>query len=134
MKKRILLFILAALMLLTMAACGKKGIEGKWGIVSDESGEFSDFTGMGYEFYLVFDKGTMSFDFNLDNAGLSDEDLEMAQAMLGMMNMYTMTYKIISDTEMELSVDMMGESDTETVHYTLNGDTLEIEGTVFKRQ
>ncbi len=137
MKKRVLLVIMAALMLLTIMACGKKGIEGKWKLVGSGGDTFGDFSDMGMEgaeFFLVLKGGKMTFEFNLDKVDMTDEERQTAEAMMGMLNMATITYEVKSETEMEMSYSFMGESDTQTVEYTLNGDTLEIDGTAFQRQ
>lgn len=134
MKKRVMLIVLAVLLVLTIAACGQKGIEGRWKLVGGEGGEFSDFEEIGADFIIELKGGTMKWEFDLSNSGMTDEEKQYAEAMLGMFTMATMTYKVVSDTELEMTISMMGETETDTVEYSLNGDTLIIEGTTFKRQ
>jgi hypothetical protein len=128
MKKRILLVVIAALLVLTLAACGKKGLEGRWKYVSGDAGEFGEY---GEEFYLVFDDGKMSIDIDWEKAGLEGSDLELAK---GLMQMMTITYEVKSDTELEVSLSILGESQTDTVEYKIEGNKLTFADAEFERK
>jgi len=128
MKKRIALVFMAALIVLTLSACGKKGIEGKWKYVSGDAGEFSEY---GQDFYMTFKGGKVTFDINWEKAGLTGDELNMAKALMGMMQI---TYKVKSETELVMSVNVMGQNSEDTVQYKLEGDKLTFDDAVFQRQ
>jgi len=122
--------VLAALMVLSLTSCGKKGIEGTWKYESGQAKEFSD---LGGAYALTFSKGAVTVDVDWSKAGLSETDAAFAKTMVGMAKF---TYELTSDTEMKvtISAESIGYNDTQTFTYKLNGDTLLLDGATFKRQ
>jgi len=134
MKKRILLIVLAALLLLSATACGKKSLEGKWKLVGAEGSDYAEMEAFGAEIYFVFDNEKVTFEFDFSNSELSEEEQQYAESMLGMMTLIQITYEVKSDTELEMTTSAFGQTETETVQYSLEGDTLTFEGATFERQ
>ncbi len=128
MKKKVFLVILAALMVLTLSACSKNPIEGKWKYVSGEAEALSQY---GENFSITFAGGKMTFDIDFSKMGLTGEALTAAQAM---MKAITITYKIKSATEIEMTVSFMGQTQTQTVQYKIEGNKLTFDGAVFQKQ
>ena len=131
--KKLLAFVLAALLLLSLAACSggnEKDIVGMWQIVdADTATEY----GMGIEFTK---DGLMHYGVTedmLEDLGSSTE--AWAEAMEGLGYLMKIKYKIRSDTEMEITVSaLMGlAKEKATVSYELDGDTLIFDGAVYKR-
>ena len=128
--KNSLVLLLAALMLLSMAACGgsnnEKNIIGTWALVDKET---ETEYGLGIEFTK---DGEMRYGLTEDVlAGLTgDEDVDAALDML-----MTIKYKIKSDTEMEVTVSAMFglAKETTTVSYKLDGDSLSFDGADYQR-
>jgi hypothetical protein len=114
MKKRILLLALAALLVLTLSACGSKNsVEGKWKL---QAGDAMGLDSLGMDYALVFKSGKLTIE--VDMSQIPAEQKAMVQ---GYLSMFQITYKIKSDTEMELS---MAGAGTQTVKYKVSGDTL----------
>ena len=128
--KNSLVLLLAALMLLSMAACGgsnnEKNIIGTWALVDKET---ETEYGLGIEFTK---DGEMRYGLTEDVlAGLTgDEDVDAALDML-----MTIKYNIKSDTEMEVTVSAMFglAKETTTVSYKLDGDSLSFDGADYQR-
>lgn len=130
MMKKFLAIALAALMLLSLTACGgsgnKQAIVGIWALVDTE---LETEYGLGIEFTK---DGKMHYGLTLDVLeGLTgDEDVDAALDLL-----LTIEYKIKSDTEMEITMKaLLGlKQETVTVSYALDGDTLEFDGATYTR-
>lgn len=130
MMKKILAIALAALMLLSLTACGgsgnKQAIVGTWALVDTE---LETEYGLGIEFTK---DGKMHYGLTSDVLeGLTgDEDVDAALDLL-----LTIEYKIKSDTEMEITMKaLLGlKKETVTVSYALDGDTLEFDGATYTR-
>lgn len=128
--KKLLAFLLAALMLLSLAACGgsnnEKNIIGTWALVDKET---ETEYGLGIEFTK---DGEMRYGLTEDvlDSLTGDEDVDAALDML-----MTIKYKIKSDTEMEVTVSAMFglAKETATVPYKLDGDTLTFDGADYQR-
>lgn len=128
--KKLLAFLLAALMLLSLAACGgsnnEKNIIGTWALVDKET---ETEYGLGIEFTK---DGEMRYGLTEDvlDSLTGDEDVDAALDML-----MTIKYKIKSDTEMEVTVSAMFglAKETTTVSYELDGDTLTFDGADYQR-
>jgi uncharacterized lipoprotein YehR (DUF1307 family) len=128
MKKRVFLIVLAVLMIVSLTACGKKGIEGKWKYVSGDAGDLSSF---GEGIFITFKGGKVTMELDPKAEGVTAEQKQFIQSLLAMM---TISYKIVSDTQLELSISVLGQSQKETVTYKVDGDTLTLEGAIYKRQ
>ena len=126
--KKILALFLAAMMLLSLSACGggnKKDIVGTWHIV-DET------TQTEYGLGIQFEKdGTLRYGLTEEMFGedVTEEDLAALDILM------KMEYKIKSDTEMEVTMKaFMGlAKEKVTVTYSLDGDTLVFDGVTYTR-
>ena len=126
--KKLLAIFLAAMMLLSLSACGggnKKDIVGTWHIV-DET------TQTEYGLGIQFEKdGTLRYGLTEEMFGedVSEEDLAALDILM------KMEYKIKSDTEMEVTMKaLMGlKKEKVTVTYSLDGDTLVFDGVTYTR-
>ena len=126
--KKILAIFLAAVMLLSLSACGggnKKDVVGTWHIV-DET------TQTEYGLGIQFEKdGTLRYGLTEEMFGedVSEEDLAALDFLM------KMEYKIKSDTEMEVTMKaLMGlKKEKVTVTYSLDGDTLVFDGVTYTR-
>ena len=127
--KKLLAIVLAALMLLSLAACGsgnKQAIIGTWKLVDEE-------TQTEYGLGLQFTKdGKLRYGLTADDLTTltGDEDVDKALSYL-----MSIEYKIKSDTEMEVTVSALFglQKESTTVTYFLDGDTLEFDGAVYTR-
>ena len=135
--KKFLAFLLAAMMLLSLTACGggsnKKNIVGMWQIVDTET---QTEYGMGLEFTK---DGKLRYGLTEDVLlGLTDGEADSddwADAMEGLELLMNIEYKIKSDTEMEVTISAfmgLGKEST-TIPYELNGDTLIFDGGTYSR-
>ena len=126
--KKLLAIFLAAMMLLSLSACGggnKKDVVGTWHIV-DET------TQTEYGLGIQFEKdGTLRYGLTEEMFGenVSEEDLAALDFLM------KMEYKIKSDTEMEVTMKaLMGlKKEKVTVTYSLDGDTLVFDGVTYTR-
>ena len=126
--KKLLAIFLAAMMLLSLSACGggnKKDIVGTWHIV-DET------TQTEYGLGIQFEKdGTLRYGLTEEMFGedVSEEDLAALDFLM------KMEYKIKSDTEMEVTMKaLMGlAKEKVTVTYSLDGDILVFDGVTYTR-
>ena len=126
--KKLLAIFLAAMMLLSLSACGggnKKDIVGTWHIV-DET------TQTEYGLGIQFEKdGTLRYGLTEEMFGedVSEDDLAALDILM------KMEYKIKSDTEMEVTMKaLMGlAKEKVTVTYSLDGDTLVFDGVTYTR-
>jgi len=126
--KKLLAIFLAAMMLLSLSACGggnKKDIVGTWHIV-DET------TQTEYGLGIQFEKdGTLRYGLTEEMFGedVTEEDLAALDILM------KMEYKIKSDTEMEITMKaLMGlAKEKVTVTYSLDGDTLVFDGVTYTR-
>ena len=134
--KKFLAFLLAAMMLLSLTACGgsnKKNIVGRWQIVDTET---QTEYGMGLEFTK---DGKLRYGLTEDVLlGLTDGEADSddwADAMEGLELLMNIEYKIKSDTEMEVTISaFMGLGKESTIiPYELNGDTLIFDGGTYSR-
>lgn len=135
--KKFLAFLLAAMMLLSLTACGggsnKKNIVGMWQIVDTET---QTEYGMGIEFTK---DGKLRYGLTEDVLlGLTDGEADSddwADAMEGLELLMNIEYKIKSDTEMEVTISaFMGLGKESTiVPYELKGDTLIFDGGTYSR-
>ena len=135
--KKFLAFLLAAMMLLSLTACGggstKKNIVGMWQIVDTET---QTEYGMGLEFTK---DGKLRYGLTEDVLlGLTDGEADSddwADAMEGLELLMNIEYKIKSDTEMEVTISaFMGLGKESTIiPYELNGDTLIFDGGTYSR-
>ena len=128
--KKLLAIVLAALMLLSLAACAgtgnKQAIIGTWKLVDEE-------TQTEYGLGLQFTKdGKLHYGLTEDDLTTltGDEDVDKALSYL-----MSIEYKIKSDTEMEVTVSaLFGLSkESSTVAYSLDGDTLVFDGATYNR-
>ena len=128
--KKLLAIVLAALMLLSLAACAgtgnKQAIIGTWKLVDEE-------TQTEYGLGLQFTKdGKLNYGLTEDDLTTltGDEDVDKALSYL-----MSIEYKIKSDTEMEVTVSALFglQKESTTVTYSLDGDTLEFDGAVYTR-
>ena len=128
--KKLLAIVLAALMLLSLVACGSSGnkqaIIGTWKLVDEE-------TQTEYGLGLQFTKdGKLHYGLTADDLTTltGDEDVDKALSYL-----MSIEYKIKSDTEMEVTVSALFglQKESTTVTYSLDGDTLEFDGAVYTR-
>ena len=128
--KKLLAIILAALMLLSLAACvgtgNKQAIIGTWKLVD---GETQTEYGLGLQFTK---DGKLNYGLTEDDLTTltGDEDVDKALSYL-----MSIEYKIKSDTEMEVTVSaLFGLSkESSTVAYSLDGDTLVFDGATYTR-
>ena len=127
--KRLLALVLAAMMLLSLAACGssnEKSIIGTWMLVDKET---ETEYGLGIEFTK---DGEMRYGLTEDvlTSLTGDEVVDAALDLL-----MTIKYKIKSDTEMDITVSaLLGlKKETTTVSYALDGDTLTFDGVDYQR-
>ena len=126
--KKLLALFLAAMMLLSISACGggnKKDVVGTWHIV-DET------TQTEYGLGIQFEKdGTLRYGLTEEMFGedVTEEDLAALDILM------KMEYKIKSDTEMEVTMKaLMGlAKEKVTVTYSLDGDTLVFDGVTYTR-
>ena len=126
--KKLLAILLAAMMLLSLSACGggnKKDVVGTWHIV-DET------TQTEYGLGIQFEKdGTLRYGLTEEMFGedVTEEDLAALDILM------KMEYKIKSDTEMEVTMKaFMGlAKEKVTVTYSLDGDTLVFDGVTYTR-
>ena len=127
--KKLLAIFLAAMMLLSLSACGggnKKDVVGTWHIV-DET------TQTEYGLGIQFEKdGTLRYGLTEEMFGedVSEEDLAALDFLM------KMEYKIKSDTEMEVTAKALlglGGKESETITYSLDGDNLTFDGVAFTR-
>lgn len=135
--KKFLALLLAAMMLLSLTACGggsnKKNIVGMWQIVDTET---QTEYGMGLEFTK---DGKLRYGLTEDVLlGLTDGEADSddwADAMEGLELLMNIEYKIKSDTEMEVTISaFMGLGKESTIiPYELNGDTLIFDGGTYSR-
>ena len=127
--KKFLAFLMAAMMLLSLTACGggnKKNIVGMWQIVDTET---QTEYGMGLEFTK---DGKLHYGLTEDDLTTltGDEDVDKALSYL-----MSIEYKIKSDTEMEITMKaLFGLAKEKTViPYSLDGDTLVFDGNTYAR-
>ncbi len=128
--KKILAIILAAMMLLSLTACGgsanEKNIIGTWALVDKET---ETEYGLGIEFTK---DGELRYGLTEDvlTSLTGDEDVDAALDLL-----MTIKYKVKSDTEMDITVSaLLGlKKETSTVSYALDGDTLTFDGVDYTR-
>lgn len=126
--KKLLAFLLAAVMLLSLTACSgnKKNIVGTWELVDKET---QTEYGLGLEFTK---DGKLHYGLTEDDLTTltGDEDVDKALSYL-----MSIEYKIKSDTEMEITVKAMFglAKESSTVPYALDGDTLEFDGNTYTR-
>ena len=128
--KRLLALLLAAMMLLSLTACGgsenEKNIIGTWELVDKET---ETEYGLGIEFTK---DGEMRYGLTEEvlTSLTGDEDVDAALDML-----MTIKYEIKSDTEMEITVSaMFGLAKESTiVAYELNGDVLTFDGATYQK-
>ena len=126
--KRLLAILLAAVLLLSLTACGgnKKDIVGTWELVDKET---QTEYGLGLEFTK---DGKLHYGLTEDDLTTltGDEDVDKALSYL-----MSIEYKIKSDTEMEITVKaMFGLAKEKTViPYSLDGDTLVFDGNTYAR-
>ncbi len=131
--KKLLAIILAALLLLSLTACGgganRAAIVGTWKAVDAET---ETEYGLGMEFTK---DGKLRYGLTEDVfAGLAEgEDVEDVMAGLDML--MSIEYKIKSDTEMEITASALFglAKESSTVEYSLNGDTLIFDGVEYTR-
>ena len=128
--KKLLAFLLAAIMLLGLTACAgggnKQAIIGTWKLLDEE-------TQTEYGLGLQFTKdGKLHYGLTLEDLTTltGDEDVDKALSYL-----MSIDYKIKSDTQMEITVSaLLGlAKETTTVTYSLDGDTLVFDGTTYTR-
>ena len=128
--KKLLAIVLAALMLLSLAACAgtgnKQAIIGTWKLVDEE-------TQTEYGLGLQFTKdGKLHYGLTEDDLTTltGDEDVDKALSYL-----MSIEYKIKSDTEMEVTVSALFglKKESSTVAYSLDGDTLVFDGATYTR-
>ena len=127
--------LLAAVMLLSLVACGgsknEKAIVGTWHIVDEET---ETEYGLGIEFTK---DGKLRYGLTEEIlTGLTDGDAKDAKdAMKGLDMLMSIEYKIKSDTEMEITVSAMFglAKESETISYALDGDTLTFDGATYTR-
>ena len=131
--KKLLAILLAAMMLLSLTACGKnsneRAIVGTWQLVDTE---LETEYGLGIEFEK---DGTLRYGFTEDVlAGITDGEVS-DEALEGLDMLMKIEYEIKSDTEMEITVSAMFglAKESDTVTYELNGDTLVFDGATYTR-
>ena len=126
--KRLLAILLAAVLLLSLTACGgnKKDIVGTWELVDKET---QTEYGLGLEFTK---DGKLHYGLTEDDLTTltGDEDVDKALSYL-----MSIEYKIKSDTEMEITMKaLLGLAKEKTViPYSLDGDTLVFDGNTYAR-
>ena len=126
--KRLLAILLAAVLLLSLTACGgnKKDIVGTWELVDKET---QTEYGLGLEFTK---DGKLYYGLTEDDMTTlsGDEDVDKALSYL-----MSIEYKIKSDTEMEITMKaLLGLAKEKTViPYSLDGDTLVFDGNTYAR-
>ena len=126
--KRLLAILLAAVLLLSLTACGgnKKDIVGTWELVDKET---QTEYGLGLEFTK---DGKLHYGLTEDDLTTltGDEDVDKALSYL-----MSIEYKIKSDTEMETTMKaLFGLAKEKTViPYSLDGDTLVFDGNTYAR-
>ena len=126
--KRLLAILLAAVLLLSLTACGgnKKDIVGTWELVDKET---QTEYGLGLEFTK---DGKHHYGLTEDDLTTltGDEDVDKALSYL-----MSIEYKIKSDTEMEITMKaLFGLAKEKTViPYSLDGDTLVFDGNTYAR-
>ena len=128
--KRLLALFLAAMMLLSLTACGgsenEKNIIGTWELVDKET---ETEYGLGIEFTK---DGEMRYGLTEEvlTSLTGDEDVDAALDML-----MSIKYEIKSDTEMEITVSAMFglAKESTTVTYELSGDSLTFDGVTYQR-
>lgn len=126
--KRLLAILLAAVLLLSLTACGgnKKDIVGTWELVDKET---QTEYGLGLEFTK---DGKLHYGLTEDDLTTltGDEDVDKALSYL-----MSIEYKIKSDTEMEITMKaLFGLAKEKTViPYSLDGDTLVFDGNTYAR-
>lgn len=126
--KKLLAILLAAILLVSLCACGggnKKDIVGTWHIL-DET------TQTEYGIGIQFEKdGTLRYGLTEEMFGedVTEEDLAALDILM------KMEYKIKSDTEMEVTMKaLLGlAKEKTTVTYSLEGDTLVFDGVTYTR-
>ncbi|WP_148509893.1 hypothetical protein [Hungatella hathewayi] len=133
--KKLFALLLAAVMILSLTACGgsknEKAIVGTWHIVDEET---ETEYGLGIEFTK---DGKLRYGLTEEIlTGLTDGDAKDAEdAMKGLDMLMSIEYKIKSDTEMEITVSAMFglAKESETISYALDGDTLTFDGATYTR-
>ena len=126
--KRLLAILLAAVLLLSLTACGgnKKDIVGTWELVDKET---QTEYGLGLEFTK---DGKLHYGLTEDDLTTltGDEDVDKALSYI-----MSIEYKIKSDTEMEITMKaLLGLAKEKTViPYSLDGDTLVFDGNTYAR-
>ena len=126
--KRLLAILLAAVLLLSLTACGgnKKDIVGTWELVDKET---QTEYGLGLEFTK---DGKLHYGLTEDDLTTltGDEDVDKALSYL-----MSIEYKIKSDTEMEITMKaLLGLAKEKTlIPYSLDGDTLVFDGNTYAR-
>lgn len=128
--KKLLAFLLAAIMLLGLTACAgggnKQAIIGTWKLLDEE-------TQTEYGLGLQFTKdGKLHYGLTLEDLTTLTGDKDVDKALSYLMSI---DYKIKSDTQMEITVSaLLGlAKETTTVTYSLDGDTLVFDGTTYTR-
>lgn len=133
--KKLFALLLAAVMILSLTACGgnknEKAIIGTWHIVDEET---ETEYGLGIEFTK---DGKLRYGLTEEIlTGLTDGDAKDAEdALEGLDMLMSIEYEIKSDTEMEITVSAMFglAKESETISYALDGDTLTFDGATYTR-
>lgn len=133
--KKLFALLLAAVMILSLTACGgnknEKAIIGTWHIVDEET---ETEYGLGIEFT---EDGKLRYGLTEEIlTGLTDGDAKDAEdALEGLDMLMSIEYEIKSDTEMEITVSAMFglAKESETISYALDGDTLTFDGATYTR-
>ncbi len=130
MRKKILSIALAALLVLSLVACGKNSIEGTWDYVSGDA-QLTGITNIPYS--LTFQKGKLTMIVDFDKAGLAQADAAFARQMT---SLAVIAYEILGDGQIRIAISVasIGYNDVKTYAYRVDGDTLTLDGAMFKRK
>ena len=101
MGKKLVAALLLVVLVFSLAACGSKGIVGKW---------------------------QLDVDATLLDAGVPKDQLEMARSAMGSMNV---SMEFTKDGKVTMTGYLMGESADRSGTYTLDGDQLTLDGEQF---
>ena len=99
---------------------------GAWQLVDQET---QTEYGLGIQFT---EDGKFYYGLTSDDLTSLTGDADVDKALSYLMSI---EYEVISDTEMEMTISAVFgiQKETSTVTYSLNGDTLEFDGAVYKR-
>ncbi len=128
--KKLFALLLALMMVFALAACGnhanQKAVVGAWQLVDQET---QTEYGLGIQFT---EDGKFYYGLTSDDLTSLTGDADVDKALSYLMSI---EYEVISDTEMEMTISAVFgiQKETSTVTYSLNGDTLEFDGAVYKR-